>query len=215
MGMQRTFASLLVALAASVLAIAAAYIVGQRSAELRMREDVARSEERQRAMVDELRRELAPRPAAESEAPVVSKVDAPPPTATPEPAPAPEPVAPPPAPEPAQATPAEEPAPTSAVLATADPVAKNVSEAAPQVPADPAIGGPISRDQFDAVDLGVTYSDAAAKLGREGRIAMTMNDASGSQTMQYVWQWTGANGEPGQIVMRFENGKLKDKKFSE
>jgi hypothetical protein len=204
--MQRTLASLLVALAASVLAIAAAYIVGQRSAEFRLREDVARSEERQRAMVDELRRELAPRTPGEPSMPV-TRVAAP--LATPEPvqsAPEPEPA---PVKEPEQVN--SEAPPAEAVV----PEAASVQAVVTQTPSDAVVENPISREQFDAVGLGASYADAVTKLGRDGRIAMTMNDASGSQTTQYVWQWSGASGESGRILMRFEDGKLKDKKFSE
>ncbi len=181
--MQKTFASLLVTLAVSVMGIPVAYLVGQRSAEhdiqQRLIEERARARAEQQALISDLRAGLAPPPAA-ANAPLAD-------SAPPASAPAPK------SPQPTEETPA--------------PVAEATS-ATPPLPAIP-------RESFDAVALGVTYPEAAQKLGREGLPALTMEDGLGSLTRQYVWQWIGPQGKPGRATLRFVDGSLTEKNFSE
>jgi len=208
--MQKTFASLLITLAASVLAIAAAFVVGQRSAEHRIRDDVTRSEERQKALINELRRDLAPRPGAQV-APAV--------------------------PDAVASIEAEEPATSDVVIALAEPAssgapmtasapietAETTASAIIDTPPSEAPSGdadsteapatPIARELFDAVAVGTAYTEVAQKFGREGRAALTMDDASGIQTKQYLWQWTGPTGDAFRVDMRFVNGRMTEKVF--
>ncbi len=229
--MQKTFASLLITLAVSLLGIAAAYMVGQRSAEYRLRDDVARSEATQRALIEELRRDLAPRPTevvpvktaslerVEMNAAESARVDntPAPPVPADEPAAEPDPenaatavnlapiVA-----QPENNTPVEPETPDPGVsdMPIADAVPASADSEEPPAP-------PIARESFDAVALGTSYTEVAQKFGREGRASLTMEDASGTQTKQYLWQWVGPAGESGRVDMRFVDGRLTDKSYRE
>ncbi len=223
--MQKTFASLLVTLAVCVWAIGFAYVFGQRSAEQRIREDVTRSEAKQQALVEELRRDLAPRAGAAGVDLVdgVEVVDAA-----------------------GAGTDASGADPVLAASGGAD--AADETLAAPDSEARAAVGlgaavprpgvdsisepesavveaiveattaqeppaPPVARESFDAIALGAAYPEVARKFGREGRAALTMEEAGGVQTKQYVWQWAGPAGEACRAEMRFVDGRLTDKNF--
>jgi hypothetical protein len=84
-------------------------------------------------------------------------------------------------------------------------VAESVLEVPPAIP----------RESFDAVALGTTYPEIARKFGREGVPALTMEDEHGSLTRQYFWQWTGPEGKPGRVTLRFVDGSLTEKDYRE
>jgi len=213
-----------------MLGIAAAYIVGLRTAEFRMQADLERSREEQQALVDQLRRDLAPRPAeaAVAHAPALSAAPEESAPVTEQPvapetypladtssvaplamAPQPDEVQ----PEPIVAAVSDAPAPEAAVddplPAEAPPVAV-APETQEQSPAE-APAPPIARETFDAVALGTAYTEVAQRFGREGLAALTMQDASGTETKHYFWDWTGVAGQACRVSMRFVDGRLTDK----
>lgn len=226
--MPKTLALLLATLGVSVLGIGVAYLMGLQTAEYRMRSEIERSREEQRALIDELRRDLAPQPADTAMAAAIETLLPPA-----EPEPAPEPVA-------ADVEPAAEmpeviaetnapvepePAPTEIAKVMEEestgidaPLAPDElmpePEPAAGEPAEPA-APPIARDAFDKMALGARYVDVAECFGRDGLAALTMEDADGTETKQYVWDWIGPEGETCRVSMRFVDGVLTDKVYRE
>jgi hypothetical protein len=201
--MQKTFASLLVTLAVSVMGIPVAYLVGQRSAEhdveRRLTEERARARAEQQALISDLRENLAPKPAVATQPAKSAPVAAlPAPVVGPKPAEKLAETAGPPAPTvaPESAAPADQAPP---------PAAESVAKVLPAIP----------REFFEAVALGATYPEIAQKFGREGVPALTMEDERGSLTRQYIWQWIGPEGKPGRVTLRFVDGSLTDKDYHE
>lgn len=233
--MPKTLAVLLITLVISVLGIALAYLVGQRTAEFRMREEMERSRLDRQSILDELRRDLTPPPAETAanppiEYPVVANLPeetmpAPEPTVeTPDAAPiatakpetetaidsdtsvSAEPSVPEPSPEPAAPAPQEE---VPAVVAEESPALASTS--APVPPQAPAI----TRESFDTIPVGTPYTDVALLFGRDGLAALTMEDASGTETRQVFWDWIGDAGQVCRVTMLFVNGRLTDKDYRE
>lgn len=228
--MPKTLVLLLATLTVSVLGIGVAYLVGLQTAEYRMQSEIERSQKEQRALIDELRRDLAPRPV---DVAVAAPVEIPPSPAEPEAAPEPataavEPMAS--TPEPvAETSEPVEPEPASTEMAKAIDEEKSAvaswvespdmpDEVMPEretpLPAEPA-APPIAREAFDKVALGARYADVAECFGRDGLAALTMEDADGTETKQYVWDWTGPDGAACRVSMRFVDGVLTDKVYRE
>ncbi len=219
--MPKTLVLLLITLIVCVLGIGVAFLVGQQTAEQRLRSQIVQAREEQRALVEELKRDLTPQ--MQAAAPVVTP---PPPAETPatEPAPTPEAQEPinlaraEPQPESVASEPVvmevvqESPAPTPTpeapapeIEAVAPPVSPPAENALPPSPP------PIAKASFDAVALGTAYADVAAAFGRDGLAALTMQDASGTETKHYFWDWIGAEGQACRVSMRFVDGRLTDK----
>lgn len=219
--MPKTLVLLLITLMVCVLGIGVAFLVGQQTAEQRLRSEIDHSREEQRALLEEFKRDLAPQvqatapivtPPAPAEIPHTEPVSTP---AEQEPItvaraePQPEPVAPAPvvteaATEPLPAAPTSEtPAPETEPVAP--PVSVSATETLPTSP--PAI----AKTSFDAMALGTPYTDVAAAFGRDGLAALTMQDATGTETKHYFWDWIGPEGRACRVSMRFVDGRLTDK----
>lgn len=240
--MPKTLAVLLITLVVSMLGVALAYLVGQRTAEFRMRSEIERSRLEQKALVDELRRELAP-PRELAARPVEIAASSPganPPAAVAqreETAPVAEPMAQ--NPDSGVETPSVAPlamarketeaAPEDVATAvsreasapepSAEPAAPETAQEMPPVAGEESPGlspdappaPPIARESFDAVLLGTLYTDVAQRFGRDGLAALTMQDATGTETKHYFWDWIGSAGQACRVSMRFVDGRLTDK----
>jgi hypothetical protein len=224
--MHKTFVFLLATLVVSIMGIGVAYLMGQQTAAERLRGEIERSREEQRALIDELKRDLAPRPAENGvmTAPVETRAAEPTPKSAESPAaetPAP--------PEPKQEEPeplvvaealpeaesepnAPEPvdaAPEGDARGASQPEEASEAESGPETVEPPA--PPIARESFEAVALGTLYADVAQRFGREGLAALTMQDATGTETKHYFWDWIGTDGQACRVTMRFVDGRLMDK----
>lgn len=70
-------------------------------------------------------------------------------------------------------------------------------------------GVPISREQFQQIQPGMTLDQVEAALGRAGELFSQSHSAIGGQPFNldtYEWKWAGGRPLPSSIAVGFKNG---------
>lgn len=200
--MERTYAAIALTLAICVMAIPAAYLMGQRSAlEIARRQY---EESLARARVAQLT-PAAPNPSEPTlNSPQVlpadtriarlnrASVESPSPDAM----------------RMAQSPAASEPSPSDVTRGPSTDTAESPD-------AETSFLTPIPQSAFDAAAVGTTYDEVVREFGREGEPMMTLEDAAGTITTQYAWDWLDTEGKVARVQMQFVDGRLMDKSISE
>jgi len=123
----------------------------------------------------------------------------------------------PPEPEPVEPTASEQPVSAEEPAETA-PEPSPQLESLHEVQEEPAetepVNEPVSEGAYAQLHEGMEYNDVVAALGREEDGTLTFGPAAGHRSETRVWRWTDAGGEPLELTLNFEAGRLVTKTCS-
>lgn len=101
---------------------------------------------------------------------------------------------------------ASEPEPVEEPTPQLEALQESASEEAPNEP--------VSEGDYAQLRQGMAYDEVVAALGREEDGTLTFGPAVGERSETRIWRWTGAAGEPLELTLNFESGRLTAKNCS-